>query len=257
MRKEYFLFGILFLIIFSVQNVESRVSYFQNKLFINNETINGYTTIRNSAFFGYDKTNYDYVQDYVKKGNPLEVFVDYRAYLKTWNKNAQNMSITYCNMTIFFLPKDSGNTKILFNRLFYPNETDTDYSSNKYFAQLQDGEAIRTQVDCIFAEIQNLNPIYDFDIPVDFSYNTPTFACKSCQLYNWAKQQITINRATTLDDYTTNTISFTKRLFQINYEIITILFWIFTFVMFYIAITLLFTGAYWGYLYIKKWTNSI
>ena len=233
--------------------VSARVEYFQAKLFINNETINGYTTIRNSAFFGYDKS----LNDYVKKGNPLEVIVDYRAYLKTWNENAQNMSVTYCNMTIYFLPKGSGNTQTLFNKLFYPNETDTDISSSKYFAQLQDGDAIRTQVDCIFDEIQTLNPIYDLDIPVDFSYSTPTWNCKSCQLYNWAKQQITITKAQTLDDYTTNTISFTKRLFQINYEIITILFWIFTFVMFYIAISLLFTGAYWGYLYIKKWTNSI
>ena len=252
------IFAVIILALLIMPMVSAKVQYYQYKTLRGNNTIYNYDTITLNGFIDYDKNAEDSL-DYIKKNNPFEFYVSYRFYLNSWNDLQNNSrNVEYCNLTGIFLPANvTSLSKILFSRTFYLNESDSDASSNKFFFSIQDNEAVRIEANCKFREFQSLSPVYDLDMPLDYSIVMPSWNCKACQLYEWSKQQITISKATTLDDYTSNTISFTKRLFQINYEIITILFWIFTFVMFYIAITLLFTGAYWGYLYIKKWTNSI
>lgn len=249
MKKGILAMLILMLSLFIIPLSSAELQYFQNKLFIGNDTINEYQTIKYSAYLHYDKS----VDDYVKKNNPLEVYVEYRAYLNKWNSATNSsLDVTYCNLTIFSLPSNAPTSYVAFERTFYPNESDTDLTSNKYFIQLQDNDAVRTEINCRFLAKQSLNPTYDLDIPVDFSYVTPTWSCKACQFYEWARQQVTINKALTLEDNTSTNLHYIWRLLSINLEILIILFWIFTFIIFYVVVSMLFMGVYWVYTYLRS-----
>jgi hypothetical protein len=237
---------IILLLVLIVPMVSAEVEYFSNKLFIPNESSFNYSTIRNSAFLSYNKD----ASDYIKNNNPLEVYIDYRTFLKTWNNSTDILDVDSCNLVIFYLPAHSNDISIVLNESFYPNQSDI--SSKKYFQKLEDKDAMRVQADCYFSDYQSLNPTYDLDMPLEFSYNTPTWACKSCQFFEWERSIRDVDKATLLGGNTQAIITYIQRLVVINYSIIKVLFWFFAIMLFYVALNLLFSVVYFGYLHIKK-----
>lgn len=238
--------GIFLILLLLIPMVSAEIEYFQNKLFITGESIFNYITIRNSGFLAYDKTD----NDYIKKNNPLEVFVEFRTYLQRWNNSTDTLDVDYCNLLILYLPAHSNDNTVEYNRTFYPN--DTDISSDQFFIKLQDKDAMRVQADCHFVNPQSLNPVVDLDMPLDFSFNTPTWECKACQFYEWEQRIRDVEKAELLGGNTGTVLSFIQRLVVINFEIISILFWVFLVLVLYMALGLFFSVIYWGYSYLRK-----
>jgi hypothetical protein len=252
--KKGLILGII-LLMMVIPFVSAKIQFYQYKTLRGSQTIQNYSYITTNAFIDYDKNAED-VADYIKKGNPLEFYVEYRYFLNSWNSvDNSSKDVDYCNITAILLPQNPSLNSIIFQRTIYPNETDSDVESNKYFFQIQDGEAVRIEANCKFNQTQSLNPIYDLDMPFDFQIVEPTWECKSCQYFNWAKQQVSISKASTLDTQTSSNIHYIWRLFSINLEIIAILFWIFIFITFYIALSLLFMGVYWAYSWLRRWSR--
>lgn len=247
--------GILFLMLLLIPLASAKIQYYQEKTLYGNNSVYNYNVIVLNAFVDYDKNAED-VADYVKKGNPFEFYVEYRYFLSKWNSQNSSRNVSYCNLTAYLLPSNASlPSSVIFTKKFYPNETDSDVSSNKYFFQINDGEAVRISGQCLFSSYYSLNPLYDLDMPLDFQIATPSWNCKACQFYEWAKQQITVAKTLTLDDRTSSNINYIYRIIVINLEIFLVLFWIFLFIVFYLAISLLFMGMYWVYNYLRSFAR--
>src|SRR4030067_97402 len=187
---------LILIVLFVIPFTSAEVEYIQNKLFIFGEGIFGYSTILNSAFLRYDKSE----SDFVANNNPLEVSVNFRTYLQKWNNSTESLDVDWCNIAVIYVNSLSDNVTVLYNRTFYPNESDID--SDDFFVKLQDKDIMRTVASCHFVNVQTLNPLYDLDMPLDFNLNTPTWECKACQFYEWEQRIRDVDKAVLLGDNT-------------------------------------------------------
>ena len=266
--KNLFIITLICSVLFSTL-VQGRVEFFSQKIFINNETQNSHRFIKNNLFLAYDKggaiagtttersclffgffcsniTLSEEVQgDFIPQNNPLEVFIRYSAYPKTWNTANTLFQVEFCNLSVFYLPTHNSNASLVFNRITTPN--DEDVRDAQFFQRLNDGDAIRAEYICKFA-----NPQTIMDIPADLAMNSPTWECKACQFFEFTQKEIDIQKAETLGDHTVEISTFIRKLINLNFEIVLALFWTALIFLLFIAVHWLFLGLYFIFISIRR-----
>lgn len=188
--------------------------------------------------------------DSVTAGKPYESYVWYYSYPDSWNEANIGAEVTYCNLKILY-SKDNGNTLLT---LTDQNFTTT-VEDGKYFVRLYPREAYYVRATCEFVSNSARN-LSDLSLPIDFSIVEPTNECVPCQYYNWATDQIKLNKAMTLSDYTTINLGYITGLFSIFYEFLIMAFWILMIILVILAVGLIFYTIWWLYSYLVKHTKA-
>lgn len=235
--KKILLTLILGILLLSFASAE--IQFFQKKFDFGNGTIQNY------MIGSYAKTFFGVTDDYVKGDNKYEISILYNIYPKTWNTNNPNHKITYCEMRIEQYGSFSNDTRIVFIENYTSNSSDV--KNAQYFLRLDDGGGFYAYQTCYFQN-QNYHALY---LPMEMQLVTPTWECKSCQYFNWAKDYQSIAKSETIGDFIITNSGYIQKLFNINFEIILSLFWFALIVLIFISIGLLFFGVYYFYLYLK------
>jgi hypothetical protein len=195
------------------------------------------------SYFLYGVTSELFDQS-IDSGKPLEFYIQYSAFVDDWNRKSPSNRINYCNFTVFYIKSGETTQTAVYNDIL----TTTTVNA-QYFVRLSKGDSAAVYMDCLFAQNRTL------DMPADYTIVFPTWECKACQYYNWNKDFVRLEKAKTLGTYNVELWKYIKGLFQINFQLILIAFWIIVILVAILSIGLVFTGAYWLYLYIEKHTR--
>lgn len=207
--------------------------------------LNDSKTILNYGSVNYIPSSYDTVT----AGKPYESYVWYRSYPDTWNEANLNAQVKYCNLKILY-SKDNGDTLLT---LFDQNFTTT-VEDGKFFVKLFPTEAYYVRATCEYVSNLARNNS-DLSLPIDFSIVEPTNECVACQYYNWASDQVKLDKAVTLSDYTTTNLGYITGLFGIFYEFLIMAFWVIMIILVMLAVGLIFYSIWWLYSYLVKHTK--
>jgi hypothetical protein len=235
MNKNIIVMMMVLSLFASIVNV-SAVSYFQSKIFIDNDRINQ----RASYFWDIG----DLTSDHIKSGDKLQAYFYYDVYTAKWNMDNPDYSVDNCNLTIEFFDYFTGNVTIVYNQVF--TGITEDVSIAKYFVEMDKGDGFNANFNCKFSGIR---PEL-LEMPVTMSIVTPTWECKACQYYEWSKLEVDIQKAKTIGDNRVETMGYIKDLIILNYEFLIIFFWLFLFSIVWVAFSFIFIGIYWLYLYL-------
>lgn len=232
MAMKYILLAIPFLLL---SLASANMEYFQYK------QNNGGGEIQNHVFVMYGKGGTD---DFITGDNPFEFYYSYSFYPKTWNDKNPLFAVDSCEIKIF-VDTDSGSQQV-----FEANYTDadSDQANVKYFVRLNDGESSRFDELCQFVNA-NYTDLY---LPAEVQVFTPSWECKACQFYEWSQTRVSADKSEAIGKNSASVSSYIKKLFDINYEIALASFWFFLIMMIFVGITLIFTGLYWVYLWIRN-----
>jgi len=238
MKNQIMLLMLGIILLTSIANV-SAVQYFQDRYFVGNDT----TRVHASLFWdiGY------LTPDHVTGGNKLQTYIYYNIYPADWNsQNALNYSVQYCNIQINFF-KEMDNSSTLIYNATYTSATDDIYNA-KYFVELEQNDGYTADIDCKFAHQRPSR----LELPADFSMVTPSWECKACQMYKWnlLEQQTAVTK--NVGDNTLEVFDFIKKLVYLNFEILIAIFWLIMIGFVFLAFSLIFTGIYWLFLYLKR-----
>jgi hypothetical protein len=241
----------LILIITNLNLAKGELEYWQQKNDYGNGTINNHLAV------SYSKSGLAVIGetgDYITGSNKLQVYLWWNSYIKSWNiavrKTNENYTIKYCNFKVQYIGHLATSPSILLNQNY--TEADADVSHDKYFVTLSDGDTMLADITCY----SNDTSYSDVSLqPMDMQLVTPTGECKTCQLYEWSVQQRDISKAKSIGDNVVTIANYIKQLFMLNFEIWLMLFWVFLILMVFVGIGLIFLGAYWFYVYLKKLTK--
>lgn len=232
------LLGMVIILAMSV-NVEATTQFWQEKYL---EPENETNVISDHLFYTYlDKDSLDYISG----DNPLQVYLWYSIYVKTWNEQNPTYSIEYCNLTVKTYTSVS-NTPSIYTEVYTEN-TD-DISNGQYFVQLNEGDVIIADIFCKFDDDMPEN----LEIPETMQIVTPTWNCRACQYYEWLQRDKSIQKAKLTGNNINTIVSYITDYLQLNYEIVLTLFWIFNILILFSVITLIFVGGFWLYTYLSR-----
>jgi hypothetical protein len=230
MRKEII---ILFVALILLINQVSALEFFQ---YIQDR---GNNTIRSHGYVFYSMQ--DGTENYINDGKPLEFYIDYYALIDTWNNINPKNNVTYCNLAGIQYSNITGSTTQAFNK----NLTG-DVSNSKQFVVLYPDDSLSINLDCFYQNNATLI------MPANFQIVTPSFACKSCQFYKWTLSTIESNKVKTLKTNFFLTFEYIKKIILLNYEVIIILYWIVLISLLLFSVSMIFYGAYWVYLFLRR-----
>jgi hypothetical protein len=240
MKKQITLIIFAFLLLLSINFVSAEIQFFQEK----NNLGNG--TIQNHISLVYSRGGFGVADNYVTGNNPYEVYLLYNVYVKKFNNDNPNFRLNYCNLTIKFWGRMENTTSIVLDKSYIG--TDDDVFNAKYFMKLNDGDGMIADEVCSFQ-----NKSYDeLDIPAEMQIVTPSWECKSCQMYEWSVQQKDITKADSIGDNVVSVSNYIKNLFMLNFEIWLALFWFFLIMLIFVSIGFIFVVGYWIYLYLRR-----
>jgi hypothetical protein len=222
MKNKKIIVGIAFILLLNLYSIMA-LEFFQTK----DDIGNGSVRIHTSIFY----SDHDLTNNYVSSGKPLEVAINYRAYVETWNSLNIYNRVSFCNFTVSYSPRYFNSTIVLFNKMIT-----NDYGTAQYFVPLRINEEAYADMVCKFSG----QVPYDLTVPSEVSVNTPTWECKACQMYEWQVQQRSIAKAESLGDTTINILSYIGQLFVINFQILISLFWIALIFIFLYSFSLIF-----------------
>jgi hypothetical protein len=227
----------LMLAILLVVNLTSAVQYHQQRI-LQNDSV----TTRIHSFVFRDISGIS--ENHIKANNPLELYVQYDVYIKSWNEKNPNYKVDNCNVLVRYNSNLENETQVLLNETY--TENDTDIFRDKYFVTLETRESILVDIDCEFETNRSI------DTPADFTIVTPTWECQACQMYEWTLTERDIIKAEVIGDNTVEVIDYIKELITINFEIIISLFWIVLILTALVPMSLVFVGIYWLFLYLRR-----
>ena len=234
---------ILFLLcmIFLIGIASAEVKFYQDILDMGNGTIKNHLT------FSYDKGGYlNPHDDFVSATNSLEVYLLYDIYPQQWNGANPNFQIDFCELVIRYANHLENFTSVLINQTY--TENDNDIFSVKYFVKINDGDTLYADGICHFQDTTYSQLL----LPVEIQLTTPTWECKACQYYEWSILEKDISKAETIGGNVVTVSDYIKKLFLLNFEILLALFWIGLILMIFVCLGLIFTVAYWFWLYLTK-----
>jgi hypothetical protein len=255
-KKELLTYSFAFILIMALINMVSAdttqlqiastgVQFFQEKrMLADNLTMENYGTLAWGNPSPYDT---------ISKGKSYDSYVWYHGNIGDWNTKFAGTDniVDYCTLTIKWSDNTNSSLVTLFSKNFTSNIDD-----GKYFVQLNQHEAYYVYNDCKFKTTTgrtNANLV----MPMDFEIVTPTYNCKSCQVYEWQQDQIRLTVATRLGDYTSKNTGYISGLFKIFYEIAIYGFWVFLILLLILAVSLIFYSIYWVYSYLSKQARNI
>jgi hypothetical protein len=89
-------------------------------------------------------------------------------------------------------------------------------------------------------------------MPMEMQMVTPTNQCKSCQYYEWTKQETSISKTRVIGDYVVSVSNYIQKIILLNFEILLALFWISLILVLFIVIGLIFVPIIWLYTYLMR-----
>jgi hypothetical protein len=244
MKKQLILLSAIIMSLFMITLISSEIQYYQQRF------NRGNGIIENRATLTYSKSDeFGFANDYVLASNPLEVYLQYNIYVKTFNNNNPNHLIDYCNLTIRTWKRIESNATIVFNQTYTSN--DLDINKAQYFYQLSDGDQAIAVESCKYNNPVD-SAIFDLQLPAEMQMVMPTTECKSCQYYLWTTQNADIIKAESIGNNIVRISSYVQRLIILNFEIILALFWVMLILMIFVGIGLIFVVGYWIFLYLWR-----
>lgn len=246
MKKKY-IFGLsIFLIaLLMLSNVSAFVQYFQRKSVRDGNILEW----RVSVFWQQGASHPDGDEDSVSKGNPLDLYLRYDILTETWNTDNPEYSVQNCNITIFFDSYLTNSSEILFHQ----NYINEDGEGRKYFVRMRNLDSMAGEIECLF----NGTIPEGLEMPANIGLTTPTWECKACQFYEWSVLQRDLAKAEALGNNRVETIDYMKELFLINYSAWIIIFWLILLSFGFVAISLIFIGLYWLFIFLRKISKDI
>lgn len=252
MEKRLFISIFAITIFLLTINIASANQYFEYQRFLSDNV-----TLQKFASMTYQKSDYDTI----KSGNPFQFYIWYHGNAGDWITEPQyaNNTLKNCNLkvqiskgTSLLNPSDDVSVNQTLITILNQNFTEN-VQSGKYFINLNSLDSAYISLNCVF--INSLARPNRFDMPMDFSVVTPTYECKACQFYEWASEQVVVNKAKSLGDFTTTNLNYISRFFGMFYEIFVIGFWILLIFILLLALGLIFFGISWMFKWMSKWVN--
>ena len=188
----------------------------------------------------------DYDTDVIETGKPLEMQVRYNFYPAYWNSVSLNNTISFCSLAIKYQRFDANSTVTIYQQNFT-----TDIANAKYFMKLNKGDTFYVDEQCYF----NSPSQRTLQIPADFTIIAPTWNCQACQYYEWINDQVKLEKAITLSDYSNTILGYMKNIMLIFYEFFIYGWWIFLILLLIFCISLIFIGIWWAYQFLAKHTR--
>jgi len=238
-NKTLALTSVLFFItaLLIIPTFSATIEFWQQKYRYNN-------SIQDHLVFFYQSTT---EFDFITKGNPLEVYITYSMYPKTWNEDNPNYRVSACNLSVYYSSHLENNSQYIFSHIV--TATEEDIMNGKYFVRLSnENDGVIADLKCDF--ISSVPPA--LETPETLVVFSPTWECKSCQMYDWNVAWIDERKANRLRENSTSILYYITQLFISLYELILAFFWIFMILMLFSAVALIFIGIYWLYLYLMK-----
>lgn len=235
-----------------ISNVATANQYFEYSRFLGDNA-----TLQKFASMTYEKTDYDTI----KSGNQFQFYIWYYGNAGDWITQPQyaNNTLKNCNLkvqiakgTSLLSQVDTTPINQTLITLLDQNFTEN-VQSGKYFVSLNPLDSAYITMNCVF-----INPSARpnrFDMPMDFNIVSPTYECKACQYYEWATDEVTLNKAKTLGEYTGVNLNYISRFFGMFYEIFVIGFWVLMIFILILAIALIFFGISWLFKWMSKWVK--
>lgn len=235
-KAGMFLFGII-LAILILPMFSATIEFWQQKYRFNQSVQN------HLVFFYLSKTEFNYVT----KGNPLEIYITYSMYPKTWNEDNPNYKVSSCNLSVYYSSSLENQSQYIFSHIVA--SSDEDIMNGKYFVRLaNEDDGLVADLRCDFLG----NVPEGLETPESLVVFTPTWECKACQMYDWNVAWIDEQKSNQLRTSSTSVLDYIRQLILSLYEILLAFFWIFMILMLFSAIALIFIGIYWLYLYLVK-----
>jgi hypothetical protein len=238
-KKTLALISILFFAIalLIIPTFSATIEFWQQKYQFNN------TLQDHLVFFYLSKTEFNFVTT----GKPLEVFLTYSMFPKSWNEDNPNFKISSCNLSVYYSSHLENQSQFIFSHIV--TQYDADIYNAKYFVRLKnENDGVIADLSCDF--ISNV-PV-ERQMASNLVISSPTWECKSCQYYDWNIARVDGLKSNQLRSYSTSVLDYIKQLFTSLYELILAFFWIFMILMLFSAVALIFIGIYWLYLYLVK-----
>lgn len=240
MKKEILFTIFVFFLLLSINLVLAETEFWQEK----QDKDNG--TIQNHLVLFYSKGHFGITDDYISGNNPYEVYFLYNIYVQKWNNDNPNYRVSKCDFIINYYGKLQ-NTSITLVNVSY-NQSTADIMNGKYFVKLFDGDGVIADEICYF-ENESYNELY---LPAEMQIVTPSWECKACQFYEWSLIERDVTKAQAIGDNVVVVSGYIKKLFLLNFETWLALFWLFLILMIFVAISFIFVGVYWLYLYLNN-----
>jgi hypothetical protein len=249
MTNKLIAFALAFLLLLNLSS--AFVSFYQDTILHPDNA--HLTRTANSVFWVYGWYG-DYpnvVRDEIKDSEILEVEIDYSMYLNTWNTVNTGLEITNCTLTINYFSNNLNQSYIYYEETVTANESDV--KNKKYFVRLPVKDGISTFMDCYYANESKRTLL----TPTELSIKLPTYECKSCQYYQWSVQQRQIVKAEIVGNNLVSVWTYMKKLVVLNFEILVALFWFLMILILLVALSLIFLGIYYLFIFLKKLATEI
>jgi hypothetical protein len=233
------LVGFLALIFLPLCSAE--IQTFQYK-----DNYNGTGIVKTHIYLSYQKGKFTPNGiDYVSGNNQFQPYFYYDIYVRNWNAVNSADYINYCNFRITFLSHAGNLSTIIYDKNY--TSLNEDVRNAQYFIPMVDNDKVMGDISCYF----NNTNYTGLDIPASLQVVLPSFECQACQYYKWTIGQADITKAEVIGNNVVSVSTYIKKLFEINFEILLALFWIFLISMALFSFGMIFIGVYWLYLYIR------
>lgn len=182
--------------------------------------------------------------DSIETGQPLEVYVQYDMFPKSWNAVNINNTVSRCSLQIDYESSMTNTT----STLFQVNYSTSDIEHAKYFVKMYKGDSFTVNQQCYF----NSPSGRTLQIPADFTIVAPTWNCKACQFYDWQTEQVKLNKAVVLQGYSTKILENMKAITLLFYEFFIYAYWFFLILLLIFCVSLIFIALWWVYKFVDK-----
>lgn len=193
------------------------------------------------------------VKDYIRNGRPSEIGLSYASYIKDWNTQFPDNTVSICQLqirklneiqNIMTLPLSQG---VLLEKNFTENTDTEDY----YIVKLYNGDYFYSTFLCLYNNLSNINNT-GMMMPISLYAYTPTHNCKACQYSEFSRHISDVEKKDKFEGYSYNVKNYISGLIDISFAIFLYSFWIFLIIMLFFIISMLFWSGYWLYFYIRS-----
>lgn len=246
MKKMFSILKVLNLIIFVlliIATVNAKVTSFATSMEFEQQPL-----YRINHLLQYLDTE----NDYIPEGKPLEVQIVYSCEdIDEWNSKYANYTITGVNLTIIELHRvnqygqrfNVSPTRTTINL----DEMETPFDNAKSFVKLYHRDTITVELNTNFQSLSISGS------PCDFYLLLPTWDCNACSEYEYIlveedialSQNIIGDRGTVYDRI--------KRLIQINYEVLLIIYWVILISVLIFLVALMIYSIVFVYRFLKRY----
>lgn len=223
-------------------SVNAEVSSFTNS---------GEATTENLYRINHFIQYHDDFNDYVTEGQPLELQLVYSCEdIDQWNRDYSDFEITYVNLTtieqhrVRTFGEDLNITET--RTVTVLSDLETPFHNVKKFFSLYHQDTLTIELNTNY-ENQTIA-----DTPCHFYIWSPTEDCNACSEYEYIIFEEEVTDAQNIKSNKVTVYNYIKRLIQINFEVVLILYWVILILIFIAFLTFIFYLITYFYRYVKR-----